>query len=101
MLSEPIKEGEDGLCAPGCLISAGKARFREVFCISASAWQTSCTCWNKSWREREDSDWSESSWDVRYFERKWESGRKLSREAAIGKGREKHVIRSENEAAKA
>lgn len=31
LLSEPIKEGEDGLGAPGCLISAGKVRFREVF----------------------------------------------------------------------
>lgn len=33
-------------------------------------------------------------------ERKWESERRLSREAAVGKEREKSVIRSENEAAK-
>lgn len=62
MLSEPIKEGEEGPSASGCLISAGKVKFREVLGVSASAWQTSCTCWKTSEREREDGDENQSSW---------------------------------------
>lgn len=100
LLSEPIKKGEDGLCAPGCLISAGKERFREVF-ASLRLHGKPAAHVGISPRGNGRTVTGVKVAGCELLERKWESGRKLSREAAIGKEGEKHVIRSENEAAKA
>lgn len=99
MLSEPIKEGEDGLCAPGCLISAGKVRFREVSASLRLHGKPAAHVGISPGGNRRTVTAVKGA-GCEILERKWESGRKLRREAAIGKQREKHVIRSENEAAK-
>lgn len=88
MLSEPIKEGEDGLCAPGCLISAGKVRFREVYaslCLHRKP--AAHVGISPGGNGRTVTGVEVAGCEI--LERKWECGRKLSREAAIGNEKRK------------
>lgn len=99
MLSQPIKEGEDGPCAPGCLISAGKVTFREVS-VSLRLHGKPAAHVGKGPGGNGRTVTGVKVAGREILERKWESGRKLNREAGIGKEREKKVISSQNEAAK-